>query len=179
MREAGPAAPPGKVIAELMFGFWRYLSTTAHHHPLWIPYLHNAFTPGTHRKAVDGPVDHLHRLRNRIAHHEPLLRRNTAVGVLVRYVGDLFRRSTSSVGNAGFPRQALLGQHGQCGRRSRRTTFTAHQRCLPHLGQLVLGITCLGKVPSLGMTMTALPVTTRMGAALSIANQQAELSCAR
>jgi hypothetical protein len=78
----GPGAPPGKVIAELTFGFWRYLSTTAHHHPLWIPYLHTAFRPGTSRQAVDGPVDRLHQLRNRIAHHEPLLRRNTATGVL-------------------------------------------------------------------------------------------------
>jgi len=46
VREAGPGAPTGKVIAELMFGFWRYLSTAAHHHPLWIPYLHTAFAPG-------------------------------------------------------------------------------------------------------------------------------------
>ena len=82
VREAGPGAPPGKVIAELTFGFWRYLSTTAHHHPLWIPYLHTAFRPGTSRQAVDGPVDRLHQLRNRIAHHQPLLRRNTATGVL-------------------------------------------------------------------------------------------------
>jgi len=82
VREAGPAAPTGKVIAELMFGFWRYLSTTAHHHPLWIPYLHTAFAPGTSRPAVDRPVGRLHQMRNRIAHHEPLLRRNTATGVL-------------------------------------------------------------------------------------------------
>ena len=81
-REAGPGAPPGKVVAELMFGFWRYLSTTAHHHPLWIPYLHTAFAPGTSRRAVDQPVGRLHQLRNRIAHHEPLLRRNTATGAL-------------------------------------------------------------------------------------------------
>jgi hypothetical protein len=46
VREAGPGAPPGKVIAELMFGFWRYLSTAAHHHPLWILYLHSAFAFG-------------------------------------------------------------------------------------------------------------------------------------
>jgi len=82
VREAGPGAPPGKVIAELMFGFWRYLSTAAHHHPLWIPYLHTAFAPGTSRRAVDRPVGRLHQLRNRIAHHEPLLRRNAATGVL-------------------------------------------------------------------------------------------------
>jgi hypothetical protein len=82
VREAGPGAPPGKVIAELMFGFWRYLSTAAHHHPLWIPYLHTAFAPGTSRRAVDRPVGRLHQLRNRIAHHEPLLRRNAATGML-------------------------------------------------------------------------------------------------
>ncbi|OBI48096.1 hypothetical protein A5707_18465 [Mycobacterium kyorinense] len=82
VREAGPGAPPGKVIAELTFGFWRYLSTTAHHHPLWIPHLHKAFRPGTSRRAVDDPVGRLHQLRNRIAHHEPLLRRETGRGVL-------------------------------------------------------------------------------------------------
>jgi hypothetical protein len=82
VRAAGPGAPPGKVIAELTFGFWRYLSITAHHHPLWIPYLHNAFAAGTSRPAVDWPVGRLHQLRNRIAHHEPLLRRNRATGML-------------------------------------------------------------------------------------------------
>jgi hypothetical protein len=80
------------VIAELTFGFWRYLSTTAHHHPLWIPYLHNAFTPSTARQAVDAPVGRLHQLRNRIAHHEPLLRRNTATGVLSLTTQHLFDR---------------------------------------------------------------------------------------
>lgn len=82
VRESGPGAQHGKVIAELTFGFWRYLSTSAHHHPLWIPYLHNAFAPGTSRPEVDRPVGRLHQTRNRIAHHEPLLRRNTATGLL-------------------------------------------------------------------------------------------------
>jgi len=68
--------PPGKVIAELMFGFWRYLSVSAHHHPLWIPYLHKAFRAGTSRPQVDGPIGRLHKLRNRVAHHEPLLTQN-------------------------------------------------------------------------------------------------------
>lgn len=82
VRDAGPGAPDGKVIAELMFGFWRYLSTTGHHHPLWIRYLHIAFAPGTSRRAVDRPVGRLHQLRNRLAHHEPLLRRNNTTGAL-------------------------------------------------------------------------------------------------
>lgn len=34
VREAGPGAPAGKAIAELMLGFWRYLSTAARRRPL-------------------------------------------------------------------------------------------------------------------------------------------------
>ncbi|RSN15028.1 Abi family protein [Amycolatopsis roodepoortensis] len=69
-----PASPsPGKVIAELSFGFWRYLSARRHHDPLWVPYLHLAFQAGTDRRDVDKHAERLHRLRNRVAHHEPLL----------------------------------------------------------------------------------------------------------
>lgn len=77
---AGRTAPPGKVIAELTFGFWRYLSTSAHEVPLWRPYLHHGFLPGTSRRAVDGPMVRLHKLRNRVAHHEPLLAQNLTQG---------------------------------------------------------------------------------------------------
>jgi hypothetical protein len=69
----GPKAAPGKVIAQLMFGFWRYLSSAAHEVPLWRPYLHHAFPIGTARSDVDTRVGDLHELRNRVAHHEPLL----------------------------------------------------------------------------------------------------------
>jgi hypothetical protein len=69
-----PTVPPGKVIAELGFGFWRYLSSKRHHDDLWVPRLHTAFRTGTDRRAVDEPVRRLHDLRNRVAHHEPLLR---------------------------------------------------------------------------------------------------------
>lgn len=81
-RAAGPDAPPGKVIAELTFGFWRYMSIANRHHSLWIPYLHAAFAPGTARRAVDEPIGRLHQLRNRVAHAEPLLHRDTATRVL-------------------------------------------------------------------------------------------------
>lgn len=63
---------PGKVIAELTFGFWRYLTSRRQHQPLWVPYLHHAFMRGTSRPTVDAHVDKLHALRNRVAHHEPL-----------------------------------------------------------------------------------------------------------
>jgi hypothetical protein len=71
----GPPPQPaaGKVIAELSFGFWRYLTSRRQHDPLWVPYLHRAFRSGTSRQEVDGQIGRLHGLRNRIAHHEPLL----------------------------------------------------------------------------------------------------------
>ncbi|WP_327640042.1 Abi family protein [Kribbella sp. NBC_00482] len=69
----GMNAPPGKIVAQLMFGFWRYLSSAAHEVPLWRPYLHHAFAAGTSRPDVDVRMGDLHELRNRVAHHEPLL----------------------------------------------------------------------------------------------------------
>lgn len=73
----GAVAPPGKVIAELTFGFWRFLSSTAHEKTVWVRYLHRAFPPGTDRKRdVDTKVAALNRLRNRVAHHEPLIGEN-------------------------------------------------------------------------------------------------------
>lgn len=74
IREAGGRqALPGKVIAQLTFGFWRYLTSSAHEVTLWRPALHHAFPPGTSRPDVDTRVGRLHELRNRVAHHEPLL----------------------------------------------------------------------------------------------------------
>ncbi len=74
MHEAGGRkAPPGKVIAQLTFGFWRYLTSSAHEVTLWRPALHRAFPAGTSRPEVDTRVGRLHELRNRVAHHEPLL----------------------------------------------------------------------------------------------------------
>lgn len=70
----GPTAQPGKVIAELSLGFWRYLSVKRHEKTLWVPYLRHAFPTGTDRAIdVDHRIHRLHTLRNRVAHHEPLL----------------------------------------------------------------------------------------------------------
>lgn len=64
---------PGKVIAELNLGFWRYL-TVKRLDQLWRTHLHRAFARGTRRADVGDLVDRLHGLRNRVAHHEQLLR---------------------------------------------------------------------------------------------------------
>jgi hypothetical protein len=65
---------PGKVIAELTFGFWRYVLAAPYQSTLWAPALRHAF-PGLHparRATVYQLVDRLNSVRNRVAHHEPI-----------------------------------------------------------------------------------------------------------
>ena len=75
VRDAGgPHASPGKVVAELMFGFWTDLAAQRYHWTLWQPCLSAAFPsvklarPIIHRRLED-----IRWLRNRVAHHEPIL----------------------------------------------------------------------------------------------------------
>lgn len=75
----------GKVIAELSFGFWRYLCSSHYLTSLWVPALVDAFPlhpaagdPRRVREDVDDRVQRLHYLRNRIAHHEPVHQRDLA-----------------------------------------------------------------------------------------------------
>ncbi|MFJ4171300.1 hypothetical protein ACIPY3_17485 [Paenarthrobacter sp. NPDC089714] len=83
-REAGTASPgiavpspaplPGKTIAELMFGFWTFLFADGHEKTLWVPYLHRAFPPGTDRSRLSQTLTAIREFRNRIAHHENILK---------------------------------------------------------------------------------------------------------
>jgi hypothetical protein len=85
VRRAGRPLDPGRIIAELSFGFWERLVT---HGPqgrlnyemaLWRPALHRAFPNSRRRRAdVHRPLPGLRDLRNRIAHHEPIFSRNLA-----------------------------------------------------------------------------------------------------
>jgi len=73
-RKGGRPEVHGKVIAELTFGFWRYLLDARHQATLWAPALRHAFPhlrPRVRSQVYDR-VERLHRLRNRVAHHEPL-----------------------------------------------------------------------------------------------------------
>jgi hypothetical protein len=72
-RAAGAGAPIGKVIAELPFGFWPSL-ISSQFHALWSVSLYKAF-PHAHvpRRVVHWRVEVIRRLRNRIAHLEPIL----------------------------------------------------------------------------------------------------------
>ena len=96
----------GKVIAELGFGFWRYLCEPAYHTSLWVPALTAAFAlhpsaRNTRRVRADTAdrMQRLHFLRNRIAHHEPIHRRDLARdhGQLLEVVGWICSDSHSWV----------------------------------------------------------------------------------
>lgn len=88
----------GQVIAELSFGFWRYLCRPTFATSIWVPAAAAAFpahpdAPDPHRirADVEDRVQRLHFLRNRIAHHEPIHRRNlkrdrTQLLELVRWI---------------------------------------------------------------------------------------------
>lgn len=71
----------GKVLAELSFGFWRYLMAQRYHASLWVPVLHRAFSGGEvdlreRRRRVERHLADLMLVRNRAAHHEPIHRRD-------------------------------------------------------------------------------------------------------
>jgi hypothetical protein len=85
-----PATPtvalrPGKVIAELTFGFWIDLLKNQNHWSLWIgKKLHTAFPNARrHRGLIHDRLKAIQLLRNRISQHEPVL---TAANAL--YTGD-------------------------------------------------------------------------------------------
>ncbi|WP_038215730.1 hypothetical protein [Xenophilus azovorans] len=82
-----PAA--GKVIAELTFGFWQQLFTGAFDGALWKPYLYTVLprlprvlTVQAARAHIFAELEALRLVRNRIAHHEPLLVENVPDAVL-------------------------------------------------------------------------------------------------
>ena len=71
----------GRVVAELTFGFWRYLVESRYHTSLWVPDLHRAFPHGpadlrVRRNEVKRRLQQLHYVRNRAAHHEPIHERD-------------------------------------------------------------------------------------------------------
>lgn len=65
------------LISELPFSFWRYLLSSKYESTLWTSHFRHAF-PSLHprrRTVVYEAVESVVYLRNRIAHHEPIFRR--------------------------------------------------------------------------------------------------------
>jgi len=73
----------GKVVAELKFVFWEKMFTTRHDARIWdnhinnvFPYAPNTMTVPQLRQKIYDDIFIVRKLRNRIAHHEPIFTRN-------------------------------------------------------------------------------------------------------
>lgn len=78
---------PGRVVAELSFGFWKFLLARRYEASLWTGYLRHAFPnlKPQSRTTVYRALDQLHTVRNRIAHHEPIHSRDLTADTLTIY----------------------------------------------------------------------------------------------
>lgn len=76
IRAARKEPSPGRIVAELTFSFWTTMFGTAYE-TLWQTTLHRIGTradgKGLRRKDFSAPLTPIRILRNRIAHHEPIL----------------------------------------------------------------------------------------------------------
>lgn len=71
----------GAVLAEISFGFWRFITSKRHLTSLWIPALQYAFPYGcedawTRQKQVSKLLNNMTFIRNRAAHLEPVFQRD-------------------------------------------------------------------------------------------------------
>ena len=75
VKDAHGVALPGKVIAELTFGFWIDLTSTYNNNSLWLGRKLSAAFPNTTkpRHEIHTRMKEVQRLRNRISHHERIL----------------------------------------------------------------------------------------------------------
>ena len=78
LQDDGKAIVASRMIPELNFGFWVSILSPRYDTRLWVPALRKAFPnrpKGEDRKAVHKAINAVRRLRNRVAHHEPILHR--------------------------------------------------------------------------------------------------------
>lgn len=76
---------PGKVIPELKFVFWQTMFTARFDGRLWtkhfrtvLPHVVSSMSVAQARGLIYKELEQLRKLRNRIAHHEPIFKRNLA-----------------------------------------------------------------------------------------------------
>jgi hypothetical protein len=69
---------PGRVVAELGLGFWVKLFANTYEKEIWVPQTSRVFPAKLSRKVLHDRLTELKTLRNRIAHHETLIKRDPA-----------------------------------------------------------------------------------------------------
>ncbi|MBA8847599.1 hypothetical protein [Microcella alkalica] len=87
VRDLGRPETPGRVIAELNFSFWKFLLARRYEATLWTPHLRHAFPSlqPQSRQIAFAALDGLTQLRNRVAHHEPIYRRDLNADMLTAF----------------------------------------------------------------------------------------------
>jgi hypothetical protein len=76
----GRPVTPGRVVAELKFAFWVGLLRRHYDASIWRTAIYRVFLPGDgkRRDFVHGRFNVIRRFRNRVAHHEPIFKRDMA-----------------------------------------------------------------------------------------------------
>jgi hypothetical protein len=76
VEDSGRQLTPGRIVAELTFGFWTAMFGTVYE-DLWRRTLHRIGNRPNgrrlERKHFAGPLTPIRKLRNRVAHHEPII----------------------------------------------------------------------------------------------------------
>lgn len=79
LKDDGKPPSPGRLVAALTFSFWTSMLSPAYD-PLWQTGLHRIARKetgkGVGRKELSGPLTPIRTIRNRVAHHEPILQWN-------------------------------------------------------------------------------------------------------
>lgn len=77
LRKKSKPVTPGRMVAELTFGFWVGLTGPKYSVDLWEKHIYKAFPNGKlGRKQLNKRLESIRLLRNRVAHHEPILSRD-------------------------------------------------------------------------------------------------------
>ncbi|SMX66545.1 hypothetical protein BI49514_00294 [Brevibacterium iodinum ATCC 49514] len=100
-RAGGYSAPPGAILAEMMFGFWANLTAHRVQSTVW-PYLKQVLPNQTDRAQLHDSMAELNRTRNRVAHHEPVDSANVQVTLrrmkrIAKYVSPEFAAHLESM----------------------------------------------------------------------------------
>lgn len=104
----------GKIIANLTFGFWTGLVSKHYTHSLWIPSLRKMFdiSSAPDRAAIHQALESARRLRNRIAHHEPIFHLNLmSLNSSIAGLLTALNPTVASLVKSGSKTSTLLGQH--------------------------------------------------------------------
>lgn len=80
---------PDRIVANTSLGLWCNLTDSSRESTTWTPILRSVYPPGTQRGEVHRMALNINTFRKRVAHHEPLFSKTTALGERVREVRKL------------------------------------------------------------------------------------------